>query len=141
MKTKNLIIILVLSLTIAYCEKSPTESETKPFLKTLWTLKSFDTSGEIIKSPEDQVFSIKFLEDGTFSGKSDCNSITGHFTVDSDNSLSIDSLFATEVYCGLASLDEKYYEALHAIKSYQIDNDRLYIYYNDIAKLNFQAKQ
>ncbi len=140
MNTKNLIIILGLALIISYCKKSPTESESKPLLKTLWILESFDTSGQIIKPPEGQVFNIKFLEDGTFSGKSDCNDITGRFTVDSLNSLNIVSIGTTMIYCGKESLDEKYYRAIQALKLYEILNDRLYIYYNNNAKLIFQGE-
>jgi heat shock protein HslJ len=125
---------------MTHCKKYPTEAETKPFLKTLWNLESFDISGEIIKPPENQVFSIKFLDDSTFSGKSDCNEINGNFIVSSDNSLSINKVGTTKIYCGSASLDEKYFEALNDIISYEIVNDKLYIYCNNNAKLNFQGE-
>lgn len=138
--TRNLIILLGFSLMISYCKRSSTESEMKPLLKTLWTLESFDVSGEITKPSEDQVFNIKFLEDGTFSAKSDCNEITGHYTVNSDNTIKADSIAATKVYCGQESLDKKYYDALHIIKSYKVTNDKLQIYYGNNEKLNYYAQ-
>ena len=140
MKTKNLIIILGLALMISYCKKSPTESGSKPFLKTLWTLDSFDISGKIINPPEDQVYNIRFLDDGTFHAKSDCNEIIGHFIIDSANSLNVDSIVTTKVYCGTGSMYEKYYEAIGVMKSYEIANDRLNIYYGNNEKLNFQGE-
>jgi len=34
-------------------------------------------------------------------------------------------------------LDEKYFEALDVVKSYEIDKNRLYIYYGTNSRLNF----
>jgi heat shock protein HslJ len=140
MNKKNLIIILGVILMLSYCKKSPAESEKKSFFNTLWTLESFDISGEILRPPEDQKFNIKFIEDGTFSAHSDCNEINGNFTVDSDNSLITYKVGTTKAYCGAASYDKKYYEALQDIKSYKIDNNVLHIYYGNNSRLNYKAE-
>lgn len=139
MNTKIFIIMLCFSFLISNCKQSPNEPESKPFLNTLWTLESFETNGEVIEPPEGQVYNIRFL-DSTFSAKSDCNEITGHFTIDSNNSLNVDSIVTTKVYCGTGSLDEKYYEVLQVIKSYEIINAKLHIYYGNNEKLNYQGE-
>ena len=137
MKTINFIILFCFSFIIFHCKNSPTESETKPLINTIWKLESFDIDGKITKPPKEQVYNIKFLNDNTFSGKNDCNEINGHYTLNSDNSLGIDDIITTEIYCGTESLDDNYWDALHAVKSYELVKNQLYIYYGNSSKLNF----
>ncbi len=123
------------------CNNSITnDQEKKPLLKTVWNLKSFENNVGITVPAQDQVYNIKFLEDGTFSGKSDCNEINGHFTVDSLNSLNIENIVTTKVYCGKESLDEEYYNAIHDARSYEINKNELYIQYGNNSKLYFKAE-
>ena len=121
------------------CNNSITnEQETKPLLKTVWNLKSFERNSKITEPAEDQVYNIKFSEDGTFSGKSDCNEISSHFTIDSLNSLIIEDIVTTKLYCGEESFGDEYFNAIHDANSYEITKNGLYIQYGNNSKLYFQ---
>ena len=112
----------------------------KEFLDTLWQLESFEaTEGEIIKPANDQIYSIQFEEDNSFVSISHCNEIVGDYERQASGSLVIDIFARTKIYCGEESLGEEYYEALGATRSYEIDENRLYIYYgnNSNSRLNF----
>ena len=137
MKTINFIVLLCFSFLFLHCKNSPTESEAKPLINTVWKLESFNSNGEITKPPESQVYSIRFLKDYTFSGQSDCNEIYGNYTINSENSLTIDSMVTTKIYCGSESFGDNYFEALHFVKSYELVKNQLFIHYGNDSKLNF----
>ncbi len=140
MKTINIVILLCFSFLIFHCKNSPTESETKPLLDTIWKLESFDIDGVITKPPEDQVSNIRFLKDNTFSGRSDCNEIYGQYTINSGNTLNIDNIATTKIYCGTESLYDNYLEALHTVRSYELVKNQLYVHYENNSKLNFTGE-
>ena len=100
MKTKKYIFMLCFSFLIFSCKQSPTESESKPFLNTLWTLESFDISGEIINPLENQIYNIQFKDDSTFTGQSDCNEIGGKYRIVDKNQIEIIKIGTTKIYCG-----------------------------------------
>jgi len=119
------------------CKESSTEYKTESFIKTLWTLESFEISGKINNPPEGQRYNIAFLENGTFSGQSDCNEINGYYTINSEYLLTIDSIVTTEKYCGTESLGDNYFKALRVAKSYELSENKLFIHYGIDSKLNF----
>ena len=139
MKTANLIILLCCSFFIFHCNKSPIEieSETKPFLNTLWTLQSFDIEGIVVRPPNIQLYTIQFQEDSTFSGKIRCNTMRGKYEILLYNSFIIDVTHITKLYCGEESMDEMYFKALEISEFYEINKNKLCIYYSDNSKLNF----
>jgi len=134
-----LFLVSIFLISALHCEKvQDPEPETKEFLNTLWRLESFEPlDGEIIKPPDDQIYTIQFREDSTFFAKSDCNEIIGNYEVKSRDSLIINIFATTKIYCGEESLDEKYFMALNDVKSYEIDKNRLTIYYGNNSKLNY----
>ena len=140
MKTRNFIILLCFSFLISYCKKTPTESETEPFLNTLWTLESFDISGEIIKPPEEQVYNIQFKDDSTFSGRNDCNDIGGRYEIKQSGVMDITKLGTSFALCGDKSMFREYYGSLEQIFSYEIDKNKLLLRYGDYSILNFISK-
>jgi len=134
-----LFLCFILLISIFQCKKvEGPELETKKFMNTLWQLESFEIiGGEIIKPPKDQIYTVQFEEDNSFFAKSDCNEIVGNYEVKSGGSLIINIFAKTKIYCGKESLDKKYFEALDVVKSYEIDKNRLYIYYGTNSRLNF----
>ena len=127
-------------LAVGCKDKTLIEPPIKEFLNTLWTLESFDVEGEVVTPPKDQIYTIQFKNDSTFSGKSDCNDIWGHYTLGQNHSLTISNLVTTKKGCGEKSMGERYFEALLVVKSYRIDTNKLSIYYGQNSKLNFIDK-
>lgn len=145
MNTRNFIILLCFSFLMFYCKNSSTESETnetetKPFLNTLWVLESFDISGEIIKPTEDQMYNIKFKNDSTFSGQSDCNDIGGRYIIEQKGVINITKLGTTFASCGDQSKDEEYYGAIDQIFSYEVIKNHLRLKYGEDSILTFISK-
>jgi len=121
--------------------KSSTEPKAMDFLKTLWTLESFDIEGNIVKPPKDQVYTIQFKEDSSVSGKNDCNDLFANYLITSDDSLKLERLVTTKKGCGGdQSISDKYIHGLHYAKSYEIHKNRLTIYYGTNSKLTFYGK-
>ena len=133
MKKQIHILLLILLVFVNTCS---TEPETKELINTMWKLELFETDGGVIIPPKDQAYNIKFNDDNTLKGISDCNEIFGYYKLKSNN-ITIDSLITTKIYCGETSMGDKYSEALYKSKSYQIDRNKLSIYYGINSKLLF----
>jgi heat shock protein HslJ len=63
--------------------------------------------------PDPNLYTITFYEDGTLSGKADCNSFNG--TYSQDNGFVITLGPSTMAFCGEASLDRQYLTLLGSI--------------------------
>ena len=141
MKTTNFIVPLYFSLLLFHCSNSPTESETKPFVNTLWILESFNISGEIIKPTEDQVYNILFSSDSTFTGQSDCNEIGGKYRIVENNQIEIISIGTTKIYCGENSKGNDYTSAISESHSFDINDRKMFLSYGtENSKMIFITK-
>jgi heat shock protein HslJ len=140
MKKTKFILLIILLLFLNGCKDTATDAETKELLNTLWTLESFETDGEVIVPPEDQIYNIRFNTDGTFIGQNDCNEIGGKYRFFRNNQIEILEIGTTKIYCGQGSKDSIYFEALRKADSYEIEKNKLYIYYNSNSKLTFKPK-
>jgi len=134
-KLKILLLIILLSF-VNSCNESTTETNATEFLNTLWVLEAFEVYGLQDTPPDDQVYNIQFKVDNKFTGRNDCNDISGSFILNSNN-ITIDNLTTTEVYCGKESLDYIYFEALRGAESYKIEKNELSIYYQSNFRLIF----
>jgi len=106
-----------------------TEVEDKEFLNTIWTLTSFEIDGEKINPPEDQVYTIQFKEDGTFTGQSDCNEIGGKYRIVENNLIEIIQIGTTKIYCGEDSKGNDYTSAISESHSFNINNSKMFLSY------------
>ena len=81
----------------------------------VWQWKSVTTkpTGETTTVSDPQNYTITFREDGTLSGKADCNSFSGTYSQESGFSIKLGA--STMAYCGEASLDQQYLELLSAV--------------------------
>ena len=78
-----------------------------------WTNVSNKTTGETTAVPNPQGYTIVFRDDGTLSGKADCNEFTGTYSQESGFSIAIGA--ATMAFCGEASLDNDYLQLLGSV--------------------------
>jgi len=81
----------------------------------VWQWKSVTTkpTGETTTVSDPQNYTITFRDDGTLSGKADCNTFSG--TYSQEGGLTVTLGATTMAYCGEASLDQQYLELLSAV--------------------------
>ena len=81
----------------------------------VWQWKSVTTkpTGETTTVSDPQNYTITFREDGTLSGKADCNSFTGTYSQESGFSIKLGA--STMAACAEGSLDQQYLELLSAV--------------------------
>ena len=93
----------------------PTATPSNTITDIVWQWKSVTTkpTGETTTVSDPQNYTITFREDGTLSGKADCNSFTGTYSQESGFSIKLGA--STMAYCGEASLDQQYLELLSAV--------------------------
>ena len=75
-----------------------------------WTSVTNQTTRVTTTVPKPQDYTITFRDDGTLSGKADCNSFTG--TYSQQNGFTIKLGASTMAFCGEASLDQQYTQLL-----------------------------
>ena len=77
-----------------------------------WMSVTNQTTRETTTVPEPQDYTITFRDDGTLSGKADCNNFTGTYTQEGGFFITLGA--ATMAACGEDSLDQQYLELLGA---------------------------
>ena len=78
-----------------------------------WTSVTNRTTHATTTVAKPQDYTITFRDDGTLSGKADCNTFTG--TYSQANGFSIKLGASTRAFCGEASLDQQYLQLLGSI--------------------------
>jgi heat shock protein HslJ len=78
-----------------------------------WTSVTNKPANKTTKVPEPQNYTITFRDDGTLSGKADCNSFTGTYSQQSGFSITLGA--STMAACGEGSLDQQYLQLLDAV--------------------------
>ena len=78
-----------------------------------WTSVTNKPTGAKTTVPNPQDYTITFREDGTLSGKADCNTFTGTYT--QEGGFFITAKPDVMAACGGDSLDQQYFELLDAI--------------------------
>ena len=78
-----------------------------------WTSVTTKPTGETTTVSDPQNYTIIFRDDGTLSGKADCNTFSG--TYSQEGGLIITLGASTKAYCGEASMDQQYLELLSAV--------------------------
>ena len=124
------------------CNTSTTEPEAREFQNTLWHLESIEiTNDEIIKPPENQIYTIKFLDDSTFLGNNACNEISGEYKLLSNSKIVVEKLGTTFALCREGTIHDEYYSAINDLRSheatYEIQQNKLYINYGVNSRMVF----
>ncbi|HOM67646.1 MAG TPA: META domain-containing protein [Brevefilum fermentans] len=119
MKTKNMLIVLTLALTLtlAACSTHKGDIELKG---TSWSL--VEIHGQPIL--EGTTPTLIFDEEG-IGGNASCNIFGGNYTLDKGK-LTFDQLFNTEMYCeGAMDQETAYINALQEVVGFKIENGNL----------------
>ena len=78
-----------------------------------WTSVANRTTGETTTVTDPQNYTITFRDDGTLSGKADCNSFTGTYSQEGGFTITLGA--TTMAACAEGSLDQQYLELLGAV--------------------------
>jgi heat shock protein HslJ len=121
------------------CKKSNQITD-YPLQGTKWILDSIQYSNQNILSIE-RMFYIIFNEDLTFRMQVDCNTCNGTYALGANNSILFSRQMAcTDAFCGDDSKDNEFHAALETVSKYDVDGDRLRLYFNnEQSQLNFIA--
>lgn len=97
-------------LILAACAPANEPAQTGSIQGIEWQWRSVTEQGSTTTVPNPENYTIEFNENGTFSGKADCNSISG--TYSQENGFTITLGPSTMAFCGEASLDVVYLDLL-----------------------------
>ncbi len=78
-----------------------------------WTSVTTKPTGETTTVTDPQNYTITFRDDGTLSGKADCNSFTGTYSQEGGFTITLGA--STMAACAEGSLDQQYLELLSAV--------------------------
>ena len=78
-----------------------------------WTSVTTKPTGETTTVADPQNYTITFRDDGTLSGKADCNNFTGTYSQEGGFTITLGA--STMAACGESSLDQQYLELLSAV--------------------------
>ena len=122
-------------------------TEPEPFLDALlyreWKLVALHESDEIIRPKVGRMHTMTLSRNNRVTGRNDCNSYSGTFSLVKGNWLKFGKNFmSTRMLCSSGSLDFKFFESLHASKGFEVDGDKLKLYYGNNAEhwMEFEDK-
>lgn len=92
---------------------SPTPANAITNITWQWTSVTNRSSGETTQVSAPQNYTLTFREDGTLSGKADCNTFNGTYSQQGGISITIGA--STKAYCGDSSLDQQYLQLLSEV--------------------------
>jgi heat shock protein HslJ len=78
-----------------------------------WTSVTTKPTGETTTVADPQNYTITFRDDGTLSGKADCNNFTGTYSQEGGFTITLGA--STMAACAEGSLDQQYLELLSAV--------------------------
>ena len=122
-------------------------TKSEPFLDGLldreWKLVALHEADEIIQPKKGRTHSMTLSRNKMVAGRNDCNRYSGSFSLVKGNWLKFgEGFLSTKMLCMPGSLDFKFFESLHASKGFEVDDNKLKIYYGNNAEhwMEFEEK-
>ena len=111
----SLVLVVVVACVPPPTPAPPTATPSNTITNIVWQWTSVTTkpTGETTTVAKPQDYTITFRDDGTLSGKADCNTFTGTYSQASGFSITIGA--ATMAACAEGSLGQQYLELLRAV--------------------------
>lgn len=106
--------------------QAPGFASSNDLKKSVWRLESLSNSTGIVKVEKPENYRLEFTADGKLLLKADCNGGGASYTADGDK-ISIARIFTTKMFCGEASLDNRFLQSLEAANSFRIEGSYLTI--------------
>jgi heat shock protein HslJ len=123
-------------LLLAACSSSSGSALTGKTWQWTGSTTTVPASQSVVPDPEN--YTITFNTDGTFSGKADCNQVSGDYTT-SGSDLTITPGPTTMMACPEGSLDGLFLEGIGKASSYTISGSDLTITDSDEGTMQFVA--
>jgi len=125
--------------------RAVTKAEPFPdgLLEREWQLVALHESDEIIQPKKGRTHSMTLSRNKMVAGRNDCNRYSGSFSLVKGNWLKFgEGFLSTKMLCMPGSLDFKFFESLHASKGFEVDDNKLKIYYGNNAEhwMEFEEK-
>jgi heat shock protein HslJ len=106
-----------------------------------WQLTGFTaTNGTTVPLSENTGYTVAFRRDSTLTGRADCNIFQGSFLVSPDGEIAIGGLNATDNACSPESVAQRFLAALSRAARYEIDPQRLHVFYSGNGSLTFEKR-
>ena len=100
-----------------------------------WKLVAFHEADEITRPKEGRRHTMTLTRNGKVTGWNDCNRYFGTFTLEKGNWLKFGKGFgSTLMLCMPGSLDFEFFESLQASKGFEVDGNKLKLYYGGNAE-------
>ena len=100
-----------------------------------WKLVAFHKADEIIQPKTGRKHTLNLDRKGKVTGWNDCNRYFGSFKLEKGNWLKFGKGFgSTLMLCMPGSLDFEFFESLKTSKGFEVDGDKLKLYYGDNAE-------
>lgn len=116
--------------------QAPGAASSNNLKNSVWRLESLSNSAGIVKIEKPENYRIEFTADGKILLKADCNGGGASYTAEGEN-ISIARIFTTKMFCGEASLDNRFLKSLEAANGFRIEGNYLTI---DAAKVGDTLK-
>jgi len=106
-----LLVLLAVLFTLTACSSSGNDSITD--IVWQWESVTDRPASETTTVPDPENYTLTFRDDGTFSGKADCNNFSGTYTNEGGFFLTLGP--STLAACGEASLDLLFFDLLNGV--------------------------
>ena len=110
-----LLVFLSILLLVAACTPAaePTPADAIQGVLWQWTSLTNRTTEETTTVANPENYTITFNEDGTLSGRADCNNFTGTYSQENGFTITLGAI--TMAFCGEDSLDQRYLSLLGSV--------------------------
>jgi heat shock protein HslJ len=108
-----LLALLAALFTLVACSSGDDEADSITDKEWQWEFVKDQPAGETTTVADPENYTLVFRDDGTFSGKADCNQISGTYTQEGGFFLTLGP--STMAFCGEDSLDQLYLDLLNGV--------------------------
>jgi len=106
-------VLLAALFTMVACSSGDDDADSITDKEWQWELVKDQPAGETTTVADPENYTLVFRDDGTFSGKADCNEISGTYTQEGGFFLTLGP--STMAFCGEDSLDQLYLDLLNGV--------------------------
>ncbi len=127
---------LTAALALAACAKAPAGAALGD---AVWQWTGLAGGGADLAVAQPANYTLQFVRDGTLAIRADCNQASGTYE-QAGGKLAIKLGATTLAYCGDASLDQRYLDALSRVQSASVEPGELTLTLNDGVQMVFRAQ-
>lgn len=128
MRRTTLFLLAAITLMLtSCCDCRKSRALERPVVATTWQL--IQIMGQDV-TPADDSFTLLLHDNGTASGKGDCNRFTATYTITEHRDLSLDIISSTQRLCRNQAAENYYLAMLDGVTHYEMDADKMLLLSN-----------